>query len=68
MYDFYEKVNKRYNNMYSTIGPVERSFWKNVGNIVNKKAIFEQNKTAYNEIMGNTEKIMRGIYDSKKRN
>ena len=50
-YDFYDAVEKRYDLDYSYGGKVERSFWKNVGNIVNKKTVFEKNDTMFSKII-----------------
>ena len=63
--DFYENVEKRYNKIYSSTGPVERSFWKNVGDIVNKKSIQEQPQTIFEKVLESANKIIRGEKSGK---
>lgn len=58
--DFYDKIEKEYNLDLSYGGKVERSFWKNVGNIVNKRAIFEQNQTVFTKIVDKANKYIKG--------
>lgn len=60
MDDFFERFDKKYNNLYSLVGPVERSFWKRVGDIVNKKNVFEQEQTPYGEILKKADDILKG--------
>lgn len=60
MRDFFGDIDKRYNDIYSYGGKVERSFWKNVGDIVNRRSFFEIPDKGYSEILKRTEKIMRG--------
>lgn len=67
-YDFIDAVEKRFNNLYSYGGEVERSFNQNVGKIVNKQAVYETPENIFDTIMNNTEDIMNGRYKPKKRN
>lgn len=60
MYDFYDAVEKKYNLDYSYGNETERKFWKNVGNIVNKKEIFEQKNEAFQKIIKAGEDFIRG--------
>lgn len=60
MYDFFGNIDKRYNDIYSYGGKVERSFWKSVGDIVNRRSFFEMPDRSYSEVLKRTEKIMRG--------
>lgn len=59
-YDFIKAVDKRYNNILSLGGEVEKSFWQNVGKIVNKKEFAEKQEDTYGKIMKNTNKILGG--------
>lgn len=47
---FYENIDARFMSVYSRGGSMERSFWNNVGKIVNKKAIFERSDEVYKKI------------------
>lgn len=51
MYDFYDAVEKHYVINYSNGSETERSFWQNVGKIVNKKEIFEQKNSMFEKIL-----------------
>ena len=51
MYDFYDAVEKHYMIDYSSGGEKERSFWQNVGKIVDKKEIFEQKNSMFEKIL-----------------
>lgn len=51
MYDYYDAVEKKYNIDYSYGNETERKFWKNVGDIVNKKEIFEQKNNIFEKIL-----------------
>lgn len=65
MEDFIEKVEKRYNNMYSHGEEVERSFWQNVGKIVNKQAFTEKQDNIFVKVLKNTDKIINGERDGR---
>lgn len=60
MYDFYDAVERKYNIDYSYGGEVERSFWKRVGNIVNKKAIFNQEQKVFDKILKSGNNFIEG--------
>ena len=59
-YDFIAAVEKRYSNMLSLGGAVEKSFWQNVGKIANKKEFAEMEDSVYTKMMNNINKIMQG--------
>jgi hypothetical protein len=59
-YDFIAAVEKRYNNMLSLGGDTEKSYWQNVGKIVNKKEFAEMEDGAFSKIMNNVNKIIKG--------
>lgn len=58
--NFFEAVDNRFNKIYSYGGEVERSFWQNVGKIVNKQSFAEKNDDIFGEITSKTESILRG--------
>lgn len=58
--EFYDNLQKRYDNLYSRGGEVERSFWQNVGKIVNKKAVYETPSEVFETILKETERILKG--------
>ena len=60
MYDFYDAVEKHYNINYSYGGKVERSFWKNVGDIINKKEIFEQKNSIFEKVLKSGNDFIEG--------
>lgn len=66
-YDYLDAVEKRYNNIYSLGGETERSFWQNVGKIVNKKSIYDSNDNAFNKIQDTALKIMSLGYEGEKK-
>ena len=57
-YDFVNAIQKRYDNIYSFGGEVERSFWQNVGKIVNKKAFVERDENIIDKIYKNVDSII----------
>lgn len=57
-YDFADAIQKRYDNIYSFGGEVERSFWQNVGKIVNKKAFVERDENIIDKIYKNVDNII----------
>lgn len=57
-YDFVNAIQKRYDNIYSFGGEVERSFWQNVGKIVNKKAFVERDENTIDKIYKNVDSII----------
>lgn len=59
-YDYLQAVEKRYNNILSLGGEVEKSFWQNVGKIVNKKEFAEMEDNIYSKIQNNVNKILKG--------
>lgn len=59
-YDFIAAVEKRYSNMLSLGGDTEKSYWQNVGKIVNKKEFAEMEDGAFSKIMNNVNKIIKG--------
>lgn len=59
-YDFIDAVEKRYSNMLSLGGDTEKSYWQNVGKIVNKKEFAEMEDSAFSKIMNNVNKIIKG--------
>jgi hypothetical protein len=59
-YDFISAVEKRYNNILSLGGEKERSFWQNVGKIVNKQAYTQKQDEIFKKIITSTNKIIRG--------
>lgn len=59
-YDFIEAVEKRYNNIMSLGGETEKSYWQNVGKIVNKKEFLEKQDSVFDTIMKNTNRIVYG--------
>lgn len=61
-YDFIDAVEKRFDNIYSYGGKAERSFFQNVGKIVNKEAPYEIPHKTVDNIFKNTEDIMNGEY------
>lgn len=65
MHDFFDNIDRRYNDIYSYGGKVERSFWKNVGDIVNRRSFFEMPDKSYSEVLKKTERIIRGENGSK---
>jgi hypothetical protein len=65
-YDYLQAVEKRYNRMYSYGGIVEKSFWQNVGKIVNKKEKLEQTKM-FDEMLKTADKIIKGGMDDRSR-
>ncbi len=54
-----QEIDKRYNRIYSYGGIVEKSFWQNVGKIVNKKETIEQTKM-FDEMLKTADKMMKG--------
>lgn len=65
-YDYIQAVEKRFNNIYSLGGETERSFWQNVGKIVNKKSVYESNDNAFDKIQKTALKIMNNEYTGEK--
>lgn len=59
-YDFIDSIEKRYNNIMSLGGETERSYWQNVGKIVNKKEFTEKQDNVFDKILKNTNKIVYG--------
>lgn len=57
-YDFVNAIQKKYDNIYSFGGEVERSFWQNVGKIVNKKAFVERDENTIDKIYKNVDSII----------
>lgn len=57
-YDFVNAIQKKYDNIYSFGGEVERSFWQNVGKIVNKKAFAERDENTIDKIYKNVDSII----------
>lgn len=66
MYDFLEAVQNRFDQMYSYGGEVQRSFWQNVGKIVNKKAFAEKSDDVFSTINKTAEAIMNNNYKERK--
>ena len=65
-YDYLQAVEKRFNNFYSYGGTVEKSFWQNVGKIVNKKEQIEQTNM-FDEMRKKADKIVKGGKDDRSR-
>ena len=59
-YDYIQAVEKRYNNIYSYGGKVERSFFQNVGKIINKQAFTERPDEFVNKFYATVEDVMTG--------
>lgn len=65
-YDFVAAVEKRFNNILSLGGTVEKSFWQNVGKIVNKKEFAEMENATYSKILKTADNILKGEKSGKK--
>lgn len=65
-YDYLQAVEKRFNNFYSYGGIVEKSFWQNVGKIVNKKETIEQTKM-FDEMLKTADRMIKGEMDDRSR-
>lgn len=61
-YDFIDAIQKRFDRMYSYGGDIEKSYWQNVGKIVNKQAFAERQDSVFNNIMSGVEKVMNNEY------
>jgi hypothetical protein len=61
-YDPLQSVERRYNRMYSYGGLIEKSFWQNVGKIVNKTEIIDHNDM-FDKIFGKADAVIRGKND-----
>lgn len=48
--------------MYSYGGDIEKSYWQNVGKIVNKQAFAERQDSVFDNIMSGVEKVMNNEY------
>ena len=59
-YSYYDRVEKAYNNLYSYGGKTERSFFQNVGKIINKQAFTERPDEVANKFYATVEDIMTG--------
>lgn len=60
MYDFIEQIEKRFDNMYSYGGKTERSFFQNVGKIVNKTLFDRDVGETFDKILDNVKRIEDG--------
>ena len=65
-YDYLQAVEKRFNNLYSYGGIVEKSFWQNVGKIVNKKETIERTKM-FDEMLKTADRMIKGGMDDRSR-
>ena len=61
-YDFMDAIQKRFDKIYSYGGDIEKSYWQNVGKIVNKQAFTEKQDSVFDNIMGGVERVMNNEY------
>lgn len=61
-YSFVDAIQKRFDKVYSYGGDIEKSYWQNVGKIVNKQAFTEKSDNFFNKIQKNCFDIMNNEY------
>lgn len=61
-YNFLDAIQKRFDHIYSYGGDIEKSFWQNVGKIVNKQAFAERGENVFDSVNKTAENIMNNNY------
>lgn len=66
-YDYINAIGDRYDRIYSYGSVGERSFYQNVGKIINKQAFTERPDDIVEKVFYNIEKVMTGESQKEKK-
>lgn len=62
MEDCIDNIQKRYDNLFSLGGEVERSYYQKIGKIVNKESVYEVQDSIFDKINKKADNFLEGDF------